>query len=151
MLVDSKFQKGKARSAGVSPMECRRSVDPTRSHRSSLSHRFSCSGSALVGGQRGRRRRADLVFPRSGQHGKGLKAPEAEFHDLFRTTRAAPAQIFCKLRVAALPARADRSTSGLCPTFHLPIKDQAIVRDIANGAPQVRTGLTACPEIMLMP
>jgi NitT/TauT family transport system permease protein len=30
---------------------------------------------------------------------KGLKAPEADFHDLFRTMRAEPAQIFSKLRV----------------------------------------------------
>jgi NitT/TauT family transport system permease protein len=30
---------------------------------------------------------------------KGLKAPEADFHDLFRTMRAEPAQIFRKLRV----------------------------------------------------
>src|SRR5258707_9632556 len=30
---------------------------------------------------------------------KGLKAPEADFHDLFRTMRADPAQIFRKLRV----------------------------------------------------
>jgi NitT/TauT family transport system permease protein len=30
---------------------------------------------------------------------KGLKAPEADFHDLFRTMRAEPAQIFGKLRV----------------------------------------------------
>jgi len=30
---------------------------------------------------------------------KGLKAPEADFHDLFRTMRAEPAQVFRKLRV----------------------------------------------------
>jgi NitT/TauT family transport system permease protein len=30
---------------------------------------------------------------------KGLKAPEADFHDLFRTMRAEPGQIFRKLRV----------------------------------------------------
>jgi NitT/TauT family transport system permease protein len=30
---------------------------------------------------------------------KGLKAPEADFHDLFRTMRAEPVQIFRKLRV----------------------------------------------------
>jgi len=30
---------------------------------------------------------------------KGLKAPEADFHDLFRTMRAGPVQVFRKLRV----------------------------------------------------
>jgi NitT/TauT family transport system permease protein len=30
---------------------------------------------------------------------KGLKAPEADFHDLFRTMRAEPVQVFRKLRV----------------------------------------------------
>jgi len=52
-----------------------------------------------------------------------------------------------------LPARADRSPSGLSPTFHLPIKDQPTVRNIAMALRRVRTstGLIACPEIMLGP